>query len=123
MDLAPLRAEELPQDRRPPRVIPKCRINLDHEAAFYQRLKASFPPKVEIQNYSLSIISGRMRPDGVCDGTPYTLTVSGPNAAAIAKVADYLRTDPFIRQIDSQQTVSTYGDGTLWVKFFMMASP
>ena len=123
LDLAPLRAEELPQDRRRPKVIPKCQITGDHEAAFYQRLKANFPPKVQIENYSLSIVSGRMRPDGICEGTAYTLTVSAPDAASIAKVADYLRTDPFIRQIDSQKTTQTWGDGSLWVKFYMMASP
>jgi hypothetical protein len=63
-----------------------------------------------------------MRPDGVCDPTPYTVTVSAPDAAAIAKVADYLRTDPFIRQIDSQES-HVLSNGSLRVKFRMMAAP
>jgi hypothetical protein len=89
---------------------------------FRQRLKANLPPKVEIENYSSSIIHGRMRPDGVCDPTPYTVTVSAPDTAGIAKLADYLRTDPFIRQIDSQESQVLW-DGRLMVKFRMMAAP
>jgi hypothetical protein len=120
-DLTPIRAEELPERNRPARPIP-CQITGDHEALFFQRLKANLPPKVEIENYSSSIIHGRMRPDGVCDPTPYTVTVSAPDAAGIAKVADYLRTDPFIRQIDSQESQVLW-DGRLMVKFRMMAAP
>ena len=121
-DLTPIRAEELPGRIRPSRPIPKCQITGDHEALFFQRLKANLPPKVEIENYSSSIDHGRMRPDGVCDPTPYTVTVSAPDAAGIAKVADYLRTDPFIRQIDSQESQVLW-DGRLMVKFRMMAAP
>ena len=121
-DLTPIRAEELPGRIRPPRPIPKCQITGDHEALFRQRLKANLPPKVEIENYSSSIDHGRMRPDGVCDPTPYTVTVSAPDAAGIAKLADYLRTDPFIRQIDSQESQVLW-DGRLMVKFRMMAAP
>jgi hypothetical protein len=121
-DLTPVRAEELPERNRPARPIPKCQITGDHEAVFFQRLKANLPPNVEIQNYSSSIYQGRMRPDGVCDPTPYTVTVSAPDAAAIAKMADYLRTDPFIRQMDSQES-QVLQDGRLMVKFRMMAAP
>jgi hypothetical protein len=110
-DLTPIRADELPGRNRPPRPIPKCQITDDHEALFFQRLKANLPPGVAIENRSSSIIPGRMRPDGVCDPTPYTVTVSAPDAAGIAKVADYLRTDPFIRQIDSQESQSLGGVG------------
>jgi len=120
-DLTPIRAEELPDGNRPSRRIPKCMITPDHEAVFFHRLKANLPPKVEIENYSSSILHGRMRPDGICDPTPYTLSVSAPDAAVIAKVADYLRTDPFIRQIDSQE--SQVWGGRLLVKFRMMAAP
>ena len=63
-----------------------------------------------------------MRPDGVCDPTPYTVTVSAPDADGIAKVAYFLRTDPFIRQIDSQESQVLW-DGRLMVKFRMMAAP
>jgi len=119
-DLAPIRAEELPEGDRPSRRVPKCLITADHETVFIHRLKANLPPKVEIQNTSSSIIHGRMRPDGSCDPTPYTVTVSVPDAASIAKVADYLRTDPFIRRIDSQEPI---GNGGLLVKFRMMAAP
>ncbi len=121
-DLTPIRAEELPEGNRPSRRIPKCQITGEHEAVFFQRLKANLPPKVEIQNHSSSIHHGRMRPDGICDATPYTVTVSAPDAAGIAKVADYLRTDPFIRQIDSQES-QVLRDGRLMVKFRMMAAP
>jgi len=121
-DLTPIRAEELPEGNRPSRLIPKCQITGDHEAVFFQRLKANLPPKVEIQNYSSSIYHGRMRPDGICDPTPYTVTLSAPDAAGIAKVADYLRTDPFIRQIDSQESQVLW-DGRRMVKFRMMAAP
>lgn len=119
-DLAPIRAEELPEGDRPSRRVPKCLITADHETVFIHRLKANLPPKVEIRNISSSIIHGRMRPDGICDPTPYTVTVSAPDAAAIAKVAEYLRTDPFIRRIDSQESI---GRGELLVKFRMMAAP
>ena len=119
-DLTPIRAEELPESKRPSR--PKCRITADHEALFFQRLKANLPPKVEIENYSSSILHGRMRPDGSCDPTSYTVTVSTPDAAGAAKVAEYLRADPFIRQIDSQES-QVLRDGRLMVKFRMMASP
>lgn len=119
-DLTPIRAEELPEGDRPSRHVPKCLITADHETVFIHRLKANLPPKVEIQNTSSSIIHGRMRPDGICDPTPYTVTVSVPDAASIAKVADYLRTDPFIRRIDSQEPI---GNGGLLVKFRMMAAP
>jgi hypothetical protein len=121
-DLTPIRAEELPEGNRPSRRIPKCQITGDHEAVFFQRLKENLPPRVEIENKSSSIYHGRMRPDGTCDPTPYTLTVSAPDAAVIAKVADYLRTDPFIRQIDSQESQVLW-DGRLMVKFRMMAAP
>jgi hypothetical protein len=122
LDLAPIRAEELPEGNRPSRTIPKCQITGDHEAVFVQRLKANLPPKVEIQGHSSSIYHGRMRVDGTCDPTPYTVSVSAPDAAAIAKVADYLRTDPFIRRIDSQEPQVLW-DGRLMVKFRMMAAP
>ena len=121
-DITPIRAEELPEGNRPSRRIPKCQITGDHEAVFFQRLKANLPPKVAIENYSSSIDHGRMRPDGTCDPTPYTVTVSAPDAAGIAKAADYLRTDPFIRQIDSQESQVLW-DGRLMVKFRMMAAP
>lgn len=121
-DLAPIRAEELPEGNRPSMRISKCQITGDHEAVFFQRLKVNLPPGVQIENKSSSIYHGRMRPDGICDPTPYTVTVSAPDAAAIAKVADYLRTDPFIRRIDSQES-HVLGDGRLWVKFRMMAAP
>jgi len=121
-DLTAIRAEELPEGNRPSRLVPKCQITGDHEAVFFQRLKANLPPKVEIENYSSSIYHGRMRPDGVCDPTPYTVTVSAPDADGIAKVADFLRTDPFIRQIDSQESQVLW-DGRLMVKFRMMAAP
>jgi hypothetical protein len=121
-DLTPIRAEELPEGNRPSRRIPTCQITGDHEAVFFQRLKENLPPRVEIENKSSSIYHGRMRPDGTCDPTPYTLTVSAPDAAVIAKVADYLRTDPFIRQIDSQESQVLW-DGRLMVKFRMMAAP
>jgi len=119
-DLTPIRAEELPPRNRPPRRFPKCQITDDHEAVFFQRLKAHLPPKVQIENRSSSIIHGRMRPDGSCDPTPYTVTVSVPDEASIAQVADYLRTDPFIRRVDSQEPI---GNGGLLVKFRMMAAP
>ena len=122
LDLTPIRAEELPEGNRPSSLIPKCQITGDHEAVFFQRLKANLPPGVEIENKSSSIYHGRMRPDGICDPTPYTVTVSAPDAASIAKVADYLRTDPFIRQIDSQESQVLW-DGRLMVKFRMMAAP
>lgn len=121
-DLSPIRAEELPGRNRPRRPIPKCQITGDHEAAFFQRLKANLPPGAAIENSSLSISSGRVRPDGVCDPTPYTVTVSAPDAAGIARVAQHLRTDPFIRQIDSQESQVLW-DGRLMVKFRMMAAP
>jgi len=122
LDLTPIRAEEVPDGNRPSRRIPKCQITGDHEALFFQRLKAKLPPGVAIENRSSSIIHGRMRPDGICDPTPYTLTVSSPDAADIAKVEDYLRTDPFIREISSQES-QTLWDGRLMVKFSMMAAP
>lgn len=121
-DLTPIRAEELPGRIRPPRPIPKCQITGDHEVLFRQRLKANLPPKVEIENYSSSISHGRMRPDGRCDPTPYTVTVSALDASGIAKAADYLRTDPFIRQIDAQES-QVLSNGRLMVKFRMMAAP
>jgi hypothetical protein len=121
-DLSPIRAEELPEGNRPSRRIPKCQITGDHEAVFFQRLKANLPPGVAIENLSSSIVHGRMRSDGVCDPTPYTVTVSAPDAAGIARVTDYLRTDPFIRQIDSQDSQVLW-DGRLMVKFRMMAAP
>ena len=121
-DLTPIRAEELPGRIRPPRPILKCQITGEHEAAFFHRLKENLPPRVEIENKSSSIDYGRMRPDGVCDPTPYTVTVSAPDATTISKVADYLRTDPFIRQIDSQES-HDLGNGRLMVKFLMMAAP
>jgi hypothetical protein len=121
-DLTPIRAEELPEGNRPSSRIPKCQITDDHEAVFFQRLKANLPPRVEIENKSTSIYHGRLRPDGTCDPTAYSLTVSAPDAVTIAKVADYLRTDPFIRQIDSQES-QVLADGRLMVKFRMMAAP
>jgi hypothetical protein len=122
LDLTPIRAEELPEGNRPSMRIPKCQITGDHEAVFFERLRAKLPPGVQIENRSSSIYYGRMRPDGTCDPTPYTVTVSAPDAAAIAKVADYLKTDPFIRQIDSQESQVLW-DGRLMVKFLMMAAP
>jgi hypothetical protein len=121
-DLTPIREEELPGRIRPPRPIPKCQITGDHDAVFIHRLKARLPPKVEFEGYASSIDHGRMRPDGICDPTPYSVTVSAPDAATIAKVADYLRTDPFIRQIDSQESQVLW-NGRLMVKFRMMAAP
>jgi hypothetical protein len=121
-DLTPIREEELPEGNRPSRRVPKCQITPDHEAVFFQRLKAKLPPGVAIENRSSSIYHGRMRPDGTCDPTEYTLTFSAPGAFSIAKVADYLSTDPFIRQIESQETISR-APGSLWVKFRMMAAP
>jgi hypothetical protein len=44
------------------------------------------------------------------------------SASAVAKLADYLRTDPFIRQVESQETISQ-PKAALWVKFRMMAAP
>jgi hypothetical protein len=121
-DLTPIRAEELPEGNRPSLRIPKCQITGDHEAVFFRRLKANLPPKVQLENYSSSILHGRMRPDGICDPTPFTVTVSALDEADIAKVADYLRTDPFIRRIDSQESQVLW-DGRLMVKFRMMAAP
>lgn len=121
-DLTPIREEELPAGNRPSARIHKCQITGDHEAVFFQRLRANLPSDVQIENRSSSIIHGRLRPDGICDPTPYTVTVSAPDAAGIAKVADYLRTDPFIRQIDSQESQVLW-DGRLMVKFRMMAAP
>jgi hypothetical protein len=63
-----------------------------------------------------------MRPDGICDPTPYTLTFSSPDAASIAKLADSLRADPFIRRIDSQES-ELQANGRLRVRFRMMAAP
>jgi hypothetical protein len=120
-DLSPIRPEELPARTRPARPAPKCQIIGDPEALFLQRLKANLPPKVQLENYSASIYQGRMRPDGVCDPTPYIVTVSGP-AAGIAKVEEHLRADRFIRQVDSQDS-HDMGDGRLMVKFRMMAAP
>jgi len=121
-DLTPIREEELPNGKRPSSQLPKCQIAEIHQTVFIQRLKANLPPKVEIDGYTSSIDYGRMRPDGVCDPTPYKLTVLAPDAATIAKVADYLRTDPFIRQIDSQES-HDLGNGRLMVKFRMMVAP
>lgn len=121
-DLTPIREAELPEGKRPSRLVPKCQITEDHEALFFQRLKANLPPGAAIENRSSSIYHGRLRPDGVCDPTAYTLTVSAPDAAAIAKVADYLRTDPFIRQIDAQESQVLW-DGRLMVRFCMRAAP
>ncbi len=121
-DLTSIREEEFPAGNRPSSRIPKCQITGDHDAVFFQRLKANLPPNVEIENYSTSILRGRMRADGICDPTPYSVTVSAPDAASIAKVADYLRTDPFIRQIDSQDS-QVLSNGRLMVKFRMMAAP
>lgn len=121
-DLTPIRDEELPEGKRPSRLVPKCQITADHEALFFQRLKANLPPGVTIENRSSSIYHGRLRPDGVCDPTAYTLTVAAADADGIAKVADYLRSDPFIRQIDSQESQVLW-DGRLMVKFRMMAAP
>jgi len=121
VDLTSIRAEELPEGNRSSSRIPKCQITGDHETVFIHRLKANLPPKVELEGYSSSILRGRIRPDGTCDPTPYTVTVAAPDAAAIAKVADYLRTDPFIRQVDSQES-QPWGERLL-VKFRMMAAP
>jgi len=122
LDLTPLSAEELPAGKRPSSRIPPCQITEIHETLFFQRLQAQLPTGVTIENRSSSIISGRLRPDGVCDPTPYSVTVAAPDAAAIAQVADYLRSDPFIRQIDGEET-QTLWDGRLMVKFRMMAAP
>lgn len=121
-DLSPIRAEELPGRSRPSERIPDCQITSDHEAMFMQRLKKNLPRRVTLENYSSSIYHGRRRPDGVCDPTPYTVTVSAPDAAGIAKMTDYLRNDSFIRQIDAQES-QVLRDGRLMVKFRMMAAP
>jgi hypothetical protein len=120
-DLSPFRAEELPEGNRPSARIPKCRIAGDPETVFIHRLKKNLPPKVELEGYSSTINVGRLRADGTCEPMPYTVTVAAPDAAAVAKVADYLRTDPFIRQIDSQES-QPWGERLL-VKFRMMAAP
>ena len=121
-DLTPIRADELPDGNRPSKRIPKCQITSDHETVFIHRLKANLPPKAEITQYSATLPYGRMRADGVCDPTSYYVTISAPDAAGIAKVADYLRTDPFIRQIDAQES-QVLSNGLLIVKFRMMAAP
>ena len=121
-DLSPLRAEELPARSRPPDRVPDCQITGDHEAAFLRRLKANLPPQATIENYSSSIYSGRRLTDGTCDPTPYTVTILAPDAASLAKVADYLRTDPFIRRIDSQEPIVERKEWPM-VKFRMMAAP
>lgn len=121
-DLAPIRAEELPEGDRPPKRVPKCHISADHETVFFHRLKAELPPKVEIQGMTSSIYRGRMRPDGTCEPMAFSVIIHAPDAASVAKVAEYLRSDPFIRQIDSQES-HTLSDGRLRVTFRMMAAP
>lgn len=122
IDLAPLRAEELPAGNRPSSHVPPCQIAEVHETLFFHRLRANLPTGVTIENRSSSIIHGRLRPDGTCDPTPYTVTVAAPDAAGIEQVADYLRSDPFIRRIDGEET-QTLWDGRLMVKFRMQAAP
>ena len=121
-DLAPIRAEELPEGSRPSQRVPKCQITRDHETVFVHRLKAKLPPNVEIDGMSLSIYYGRVRPDGTCSPTAFSVTIHAPDAASVAKVAEVLRSDPFIRQIDSQQS-QTLWDGRLRVTFRTMAAP
>ena len=121
-DLAPIRAEELPEGDRPSKRVPKCHITTDHETVFFHRLKAKLPPKVEIEGMTSSIYRGRMRQDGTCEPTAFSVTVHAPDAASVARVAQYLRSDPFIRQIDSQES-QTLSDGRLWVTFRTMAAP
>jgi len=121
-DLTPIRAEELPAGDRPSSHIPPCQITEVDETLFFQRLEANLPPGAAIENTSSSIIYGHLRPDGTCDPTPYTVSVSAHDAAGIAQVADYLRSDPFIRRIDGQQTIAQQ-DGFLEVKFRMQAAP
>lgn len=122
LDLTPLRAEELPAGNRPSSRIPPCQITEVHETLFFQRLQANLPPGAAIENSSSSIIYGRLRPDGTCDRTPYTVTIVAPDAATIGKVANYLRSDPFIRRIDGEET-QTLGGGRLMMKFRMQAAP
>jgi hypothetical protein len=63
-----------------------------------------------------------MRPDGTCEPTAFSVTIHASDAASVARVAQYLRSDPFIRQIDSQES-QTLSDGRLWVTFRTMAAP
>ena len=121
LDISPMRAEELPDGKRPSRNVPKCQIAGDPEAVFIQRLKANLPPRVEIQGHTSYIDIGRLRADGTCEPMPYTLSVSAPDAAAIARLAEYLRTDPMIREIKAQES-QVWGEGLL-VRFRMMAAP
>ena len=121
-NLAPIRAEELPEGDRPSRRVPKCQITADQETVFIHRLKAALPPKVEIDGMSSSIYRGRVRRDGTCEPTAYYVIIHAPDAASVEKVAQVLRSDSFIRQIDSQES-QTLSDGRLRVKFHMMAAP
>ena len=121
-DLTPIAESELPEGNRPSRRIPKCQITGDHETVFIHRLQGKLPPRVEIDGMALSIVAGRMRPDGTCDPTAYSVTINAPDTSSVENVADLLRSDPFIRQIDGQES-QTLWDGRLRVKFRMMAAP
>ena len=121
-DLVPIRAEELPEGKRPSQRVPKCHITADHETVFIHRLKSALPPKVKIDGWSSSIYRGRMRPDGTCEPTGYSVIIHAPDAESVARVAEVLRNDPFIRRIDSQES-QTLSDGRLRVRFRMMAAP
>lgn len=122
LDLTPLSAEELPAGQRPSSRIAPCQITEVHETLFFQRLQAQLPTGVTLENHSSSILSGRLRPDGTCEPTPYSVTVAAPDAAGIAQVADHLRSDPLIRRIDGQET-HTLWDGRLMVEFRMQVAP
>jgi len=122
LDLSPIRAEELPAGDRPSSHVPPCQITEVDETLFFHRLQANLPPGASIENSSSTIIHGRLRPDGTCDPTPYTVTIAAPDAATIAQVADYLRSDPFIRRIDGEETISLGGSRPM-VKFRMQAAP
>lgn len=122
LDLAPLREEELPNGDRPSAHIPKCQITSDLQEAFFVRLRANLPPKVTIENVSTSIYYGKMRSDGTCDPTAFSVTLSVPDDGSVEKIAAWLRTDRFIREIDGHEAI-TSGDWPKWVKFRMMAAP
>ena len=121
-DLTPLAASELPVGDRPSKRVPPCQITRDDETVFIHRLQAKLPPMAEIQGFSASIEFGRMRPDGTCDPTAYSVTLHAPDAASVAQIADLLRSDPFVRQIDAQES-QTLSEGRVRVTFRMMAAP
>jgi hypothetical protein len=92
------------------------------EEAFFVRLRANLPPKVTIENKSTSIYYGKVRTDGTCDPTAFSVTLSVPDAGSVEKIAAWLRTDRFIRQVEGHEAI-TSGDWPKWVKFRMMAAP